>query len=343
MDRFFDALFLGLSSGSVYALVALGLVVVYRGTGHLNFAQGEMATLSAYITWISPTTPACRSPLATLIGHGLRVPPRRHRGGHADPAARARSRRSPCSSPPSPCSSASTRSRPASGARRPTRRSTACSPTNPTTSGASRHGLALREHRHLRRHARRHRAAVPAVRRRRAFGLAMRGVASNADSARLVGIPTGRVLAGSWGIAGALGALAGVMVAGDQGQVTPTLMFTVFVYASAAATLGGLDSPGGAVIAGLHDRRRSRTWPPSTPRGVGRPGDEAGRRPAGASSWCCCSSRPASSARRRWSGCDQDQRRLDRPLGHPRCSGSPPSSPSSSTSRPRPRPARSAT
>ena len=53
MDRFLEALFLGLSSGSVYALVALSLVVVYRGTGHLNFAQGEMATLSAYITWMA--------------------------------------------------------------------------------------------------------------------------------------------------------------------------------------------------------------------------------------------------------------------------------------------------
>ena len=83
------------------------------------------------------------------------------------------------------------------------------------------------------------------------FGLAMRGVASNGESARLVGIPTGRILAGSWAIAGALGALAGVLVAGLQGQVTPTLMFSIFVYASAAATLGGLDSPGGAVIAGL--------------------------------------------------------------------------------------------
>ena len=41
------------------------------------------------------------------------------------------------------------------------------------------------------------------------FGLAMRGVASNTDSARLVGIPTGRILAGSWAIAGALGALGG--------------------------------------------------------------------------------------------------------------------------------------
>ena len=47
MDRFFEALFLGLSSGAIYALVALALVVVFRGTGTLNFAQGEMATLSA--------------------------------------------------------------------------------------------------------------------------------------------------------------------------------------------------------------------------------------------------------------------------------------------------------
>ena len=52
MDRFFDALFLGLSSGAIYALVALGLVVVFRGTGDLNFAQGEMATLSAFIAAI---------------------------------------------------------------------------------------------------------------------------------------------------------------------------------------------------------------------------------------------------------------------------------------------------
>ena len=53
------------------------------------------------------------------------------------------------------------------------------------------------------------------------------------------------------GFAGALAALAGVMVAGAQAQVTPIMMFTIFVYASAAATLGGLDSPIGAVVAGL--------------------------------------------------------------------------------------------
>ena len=83
------------------------------------------------------------------------------------------------------------------------------------------------------------------------IGLAMRAVASNTESGKLVGIPTGWILAGSWGLAGSLAALAGVMFAGIQGNVNPILMFTIFVYGSAAATLGGLDSPLGAVVAGL--------------------------------------------------------------------------------------------
>jgi branched-chain amino acid transport system permease protein len=83
------------------------------------------------------------------------------------------------------------------------------------------------------------------------FGLAMRAVASNPESARLVGIPTGVVLAASWGIAAAMGALSGAMVGGLAGELTSLLMFTPFIYASASATLGGFDSPGGAVIAGL--------------------------------------------------------------------------------------------
>ena len=41
MERFFQYFFDGLSFGAVYALLALGLVVIYRGTGHLNFAQGD--------------------------------------------------------------------------------------------------------------------------------------------------------------------------------------------------------------------------------------------------------------------------------------------------------------
>ncbi len=83
------------------------------------------------------------------------------------------------------------------------------------------------------------------------FGLAMRAVASNSDSAKLVGVRVNTVLMVSWGLAAAIGALGGVVFAGINNSVSLGLMFTVFIYGSAAATLGGFDSPGGAVIAGL--------------------------------------------------------------------------------------------
>lgn len=51
MERFFQYFFDGLSLGSIYALLALGLVVVFRGTGHLNFAQGEMAMICTFVVW----------------------------------------------------------------------------------------------------------------------------------------------------------------------------------------------------------------------------------------------------------------------------------------------------
>lgn len=82
------------------------------------------------------------------------------------------------------------------------------------------------------------------------IGLAMRAVATNPESAQLAGIRVGRVLMLGWGLAAALGALSGVMVA-PQLFLTPNLMFTIMIYGLAAATLGGLDSPGGAVLGGL--------------------------------------------------------------------------------------------
>lgn len=81
-------------------------------------------------------------------------------------------------------------------------------------------------------------------------GLAMRAVSTNPDSARLVGIRVGRVLMLGWGLAAAIGALSGTMVA-PQLFLEPNMMFGVMLYAFASATLGGLDSPGGAVVGGL--------------------------------------------------------------------------------------------
>ena len=51
MERLLQYVFDGLSFGAIYALLALGLVVVFRGTGHLNFAQGEMAMFCTFIIW----------------------------------------------------------------------------------------------------------------------------------------------------------------------------------------------------------------------------------------------------------------------------------------------------
>ncbi|MDZ7791699.1 MAG: branched-chain amino acid ABC transporter permease [Xanthomonadales bacterium] len=51
MDRFISLLSVGISLGCVYALVALGFVVIYKATGVINFAQGDMVTLGAYIAF----------------------------------------------------------------------------------------------------------------------------------------------------------------------------------------------------------------------------------------------------------------------------------------------------
>lgn len=82
------------------------------------------------------------------------------------------------------------------------------------------------------------------------LGLAFRAVASNQESASLAGVPVGRVLALGWGCAGALGALAGALVANNV-LVSTSMMTRLLVFALAAATIGGLDSPMGAALGGL--------------------------------------------------------------------------------------------
>ncbi len=82
------------------------------------------------------------------------------------------------------------------------------------------------------------------------LGLAMRAAAQNPESSRLVGIRVGWMLALGWGLAAAIGAVAGMMVAPIV-YLDPNMMGGVLLYAFAAALLGGIDSPGGAVLGGL--------------------------------------------------------------------------------------------
>jgi branched-chain amino acid transport system permease protein len=82
-------------------------------------------------------------------------------------------------------------------------------------------------------------------------GLAMRAAALRPAAASLVGVRVDRMLAIGWGLAAMLGAVAGLMAEPTQFVLQPTLMQPILLLAFAAAVLGGLESPIGAVIGGL--------------------------------------------------------------------------------------------
>ena len=249
MERLLQYIFDGLSFGSVYALLALGLVVVFRGTGHLNFAQGEMATFCAFLVWQFDNAgiPLVLSTIlgmvcGFLLGAGVETTMIRRVAAKSQGAVFVVSIALflglnsltgliwggvPAEVMPSLFPHAPDDFIRVLGA-----------VWRYEYLGVLVVALALM-------------GLLFVLFSRTKFGLAMRSVASNPESARLVGVPTGVVLASSWGIATAMGALSGTLVGGINGELTPGLMFSVFIYASAAATLGGFDSPGGAVISGL--------------------------------------------------------------------------------------------
>jgi branched-chain amino acid transport system permease protein len=82
------------------------------------------------------------------------------------------------------------------------------------------------------------------------LGLGMRAAALNPASSRLAGVRVGWMLAFGWGLAAVLGAVSGMMIA-PVVFLDPNMMQTVLLYAFAAAILGGLESPLGAVVGGL--------------------------------------------------------------------------------------------
>lgn len=82
------------------------------------------------------------------------------------------------------------------------------------------------------------------------FGLAMRAVSQNDVAARVLGIPVRRVYAVTWGVSTLLGAIGGLLLA-PVTFVSPSMMFDPFLKGFAAAVLGGLDSLPGVIVGGL--------------------------------------------------------------------------------------------
>ncbi|MGN6694301.1 MAG: branched-chain amino acid ABC transporter permease [Aquihabitans sp.] len=250
MDLFFDQLMNGIGNGAVYASVALALVIIFRTTGLLNFAQGEMALFSTFVTW-------------WLTERGLSIWPALLGSMVFSFFAGAVIERLII--------------RPVEKAKNPLNLvivtlglflaiNAICQllfikpgqdqvemPLMFPKGGYTVLGLDIPK-------AIIGRAIVLAVEclvlylllQKTKIGLALRAVASNPDSSRLVGINPGNMLMLGWGIAAVLGAIAGTMAASrGTGGFDTSLMQQVLVYALAAAALGGFDSPLGAVIGGL--------------------------------------------------------------------------------------------
>ncbi|HEY2310351.1 MAG TPA: branched-chain amino acid ABC transporter permease [Gaiellaceae bacterium] len=235
----------GLAIGSVYGSLALALVLVYRATHVINFAQGELAMLTTYIAWqliqwgLSYWEAfAATLVIAFVLGTVLQVTllrPVQHRSVIAavivtvglfiliDGVV-------------SWIWGSELKFMPPPFAR-----------TNYDVGGVSIARLypgifvvvlisVL---------------LVWALFRFTKLGLGMRAAALRPQAAAFAGVRVDRMLAIGWGLAAVLGAVAGLMAEPSQFFLDPTLMQPILVYAFAAAVLGGLESPAGAVVGGL--------------------------------------------------------------------------------------------
>jgi branched-chain amino acid transport system permease protein len=243
MSIFWEQVFAGLVTGGIYASVALALVMIYQATHHVNFAQGEMAMFSTYLAWSLINAgmsywlafvltvlisfvggvvierviirPVENAPVLSVVVVfiGLLVIFNSLAGWIYTYTIK---------SFPSPFPS-----QPLFGLH-------FISPHGIGAIGVTLVVLIL----------------LFAFFRFTPLGLAMRAAAQNPASARLVGIRVGWMLALGWGLAAAIGAVAGMMVAPIV-YLDPNMMSGVLLYAFAAALLGGIDSPGGAVLGGF--------------------------------------------------------------------------------------------
>jgi branched-chain amino acid transport system permease protein len=234
----------GLGTGFVYASLALAISVVFQGTGVVNFAQGALATVSAYLAWTLVTHGVnfwVALPIVVvasfLIGAAIeRVLVRPVEG--AGPltlltvtAALLIGLQSVVAiiwgDDPQRLDS------PFAGG--PVEVLGAVLTAQQLGSAAVVLGTLL---------------LAGAFFRFTTLGLRMRAAAQNPASARLLAIDVGRMLALGWGLAAAVGAIAGAVFAPTLG-VSPGMMDGALLLALAAATLGGFESHAGAVVGGL--------------------------------------------------------------------------------------------
>jgi branched-chain amino acid transport system permease protein len=237
----------GLSSGAIYASLALAIVLIYRSTGVVNFAQGELATFTTFIAWelVERGIPywgafALTLVIAFVIGVVLErvvIRPVEGRsvvavviltiglfillGGLMNWIWQAQVRSFPPDRP---------------------------FPTDTIEIG----GVAISwQDIGILAFTLGMVAVLWLLFQKTKLGLALRASAVDPASSRLVGVRVGWMLALGWGLAAALGAVSGLFAAAAFPPLEPNMMRAVLIYAFAAAVLGGLTSPTGAIVAGL--------------------------------------------------------------------------------------------
>ena len=243
MESFLHQVFAGLATGGIYASLALALVMIYQTTHLVNFAQGEMAMFSTYLAWtmIDAGVPYWATFSITLLAAFVLG------------AAIERFVIRPVENAPVLTVvvvfialllilnsvagwlwSYTIKNFPSPFPATPVFGQTLVSAHELGAIGVTLIVLVL----------------LYAFFRWTPLGLAMRAVAQNPSSSRLVGIRVGTMLALGWGLAGAIGAVAGMMIAPIV-YLEPNMMGGILLYAFAAALLGGIDSPAGAVLGGF--------------------------------------------------------------------------------------------
>jgi branched-chain amino acid transport system permease protein len=241
MEAVLHQVFAGLATGGIYASLALALVMIYQATHLVNFAQGEMAMFTTYIAWSLinagvPYWPAFFLTVVFAFVLGVLIERVVIRPVENAPvlamvvvfiallvilnSVAGWIFTYTIKSFPSPFPAAL-------GIRY----------MSPHQVGALAVTLVVL-------------ALLYVFFRFTPLGLAMRAAAQNPLSSRLVGIRVAWMLALGWGLAAAVGAVAGMMVAPIV-YLDPNMMSGILLYAFAAALLGGIDSPGGAVVGGL--------------------------------------------------------------------------------------------
>ena len=245
MAEFFQQVVAGLGDGAIYGSLALALVLIHRATGVINFAQGEMAMFTTYIAWTLIENhgwsywPAFAGTLlfALVLGIGVQrvvIAPVSNASvltvvimtiglvltfnGLASLIWSAEIRAFPSAFPNETWQIGEVS-------------------ISQESVGTFVVVLVLV-------------ALLWAFFQFTKIGLALRASALNPEASRLVGVRVGWMLAIGWGLAAMLGAVAGMLTA-PSAFLEPTMMQAILIYAFAAAVLGGIDSPVGAIAGGL--------------------------------------------------------------------------------------------